>query len=126
MPDIDYSLAALVLVLGATAFWSYRAFKVDLPANLTPFGLIWGAGVVLGVIALVQGTESSGSAITAVILGGMLLFFLLAGGQKADSNPIKVGDKIPEFSAPDDSGGTFESSSLAGSAVVLKVFRGHW
>ena len=57
---------------------------------------------------------------------GSRLFLLMAGRQKSGDHAIAVGDRIPEFSAPDENGEIFESSSLAGGAVVLKVFRGHW
>ncbi len=126
MPDINLGFAAMVIVLVATAIWSYRAFKVNLPDNLAPFAIAWGAGSIMGAIALVQGTDSRGAAITAVALGGLLLFLLAAGKQKSAPGAISVGDSLPEFSAPDENGEIFHSSTLLGDAVVLKVFRGHW
>lgn len=126
MSEIDFGLVAMVLVLGTTAVWSYLAFKANMPKSLAPFGILWSTGFALGAYALVQGTESRGSAITAVALGGMLLFFLSTGRQKSGGGAIAVGDRLPEFSAPDENGDLFHSSSLAGSAVVLKIFRGHW
>ena len=126
MSEFNLSYAGLVLVLGATAIWSYRAFKVDLPSNLMPFGLAWGICLALGAMALLQGTENGGAAITAVALGGTLLFFLSTGKQLNGSNAIKVGDRLPDFTAPDENGEPFDTNSLAGSAVVLKIFRGHW
>jgi hypothetical protein len=126
MSGISLGFAALLLVLGATVVWSYRAFKVDLPKDLGGFAAAWGVGAVIGVIALFQGTANPGAAITAVVLGGLMLFLLKTGRQKSGDRAIAVGDRIPDFSAPDENGEIFESSSLAGSAVVLKVFRGHW
>ena len=78
------------------------------------------------MVALVQGTANTGAAITAIALGGTLLFLLIAGKQKGTGGAIAIGDRLPEFSAPDDNDEIFESSSLAGGAVILKVFRGHW
>ena len=126
MAGISLGLAAMLLVLGTTSVWSYRAFKLKLPKDLGAFAALWGGGVLLGLLALFQGTADRGYAITAIALGGTLLFLLIAGKQKSDGSPIAVGDKVPAFSAPDENDEIFESSSFAGSAVVLKVFRGHW
>lgn len=126
MTGISLGMAALILVLGTTLIWSYLAFRVRLPDDLGAFRTGWGGGVLFGAFALFQGTANQGAAIAAVIVGGLLLYLLIAGKQKSGDKPIAVGDMIPAFSAPDENDEVFESSRLAGSAVVLKVFRGHW
>ena len=56
----------------------------------------------------------------------MFAFLAATSGQQAEANIIQVGDRIPAFSAPDDSGVIFDSAALAGHPAIIKFFRGHW
>ena len=126
MAGISLGLASMILVLATTAVWSYRAFKVNLLKDLDVFAILWIIGILMGGFALVHGTADEGAAITAVSVGCFVLFLFAAGKQKGTGGAIEIGDALPSFSAPDENNETFESSSLIGGAVILKVFRGHW
>jgi hypothetical protein len=62
----------------------------------------------------------------AAALGGLFFYLVMTGAQRADETHIGVGDKLPAFSAEDDSGALFDSAELAGQPALLKFFRGHW
>jgi hypothetical protein len=117
---------ALALVVPTTLVWAWLAFKVRVPVNRMPFLALWGGGAALGVIALLQ-SGGSVSAWVAAGLGGSLVFLALTGGQRATApDSVKVGDRLPAFTAQDEHGQPFDSRSLAGNPLLLKFFRGHW
>ena len=123
MPTLG--LIALLVVLGTTVRWFWRMWRVNIPKVPYLFQSIWGVGFVLGIVALRQGSGGSAAG-WAVGVAGLLLFLSSTGAQKVTGEMINVGDTLPAFTAPDDSGETFDSTSLAGSKVLLKIFRGHW
>ena len=50
-----------------------------------------------------------------------------AGDDDLFSPPVDTdGDTIPDFTALDEFGQTFDSSALAGHPVLIKFFRAHW
>ncbi len=122
---LTLGLIALLVVLGTTVRWFWRMWRVNIPQTPYLFQALWGAGFVLGIVALQQGSGGSVAG-WAVGVAGLLLFLSSTGAQKVTGEMIKVGDSLPAFTAPDDSGETFDSTSLAGSKVLLKFFRGHW
>ncbi len=123
---IDLGLLGLLVILGTAGTWFWRAWRVNIPTSTPyPFIILWALGLVLGFVALVGGTES-GYAAWAVGVGIALLYLIFTGAQKVSDTMVSVGDKIPAFTATDDQGEPFDSSSLAGSRVLIKFFRGHW
>ncbi len=58
--------------------------------------------------------------------GAFLCFLVGISAQKLAADGIGVGATLPDFSAPDENGETFELSSVAGKPLLLKFFRGHW
>lgn len=83
----------------------------------------------LGVFAYIKGTGLLGAAppAFAILIGLFLPFTMYISPQVVDdSRAIKVGDIIPQFTAPDGSGGSFDSRSLNGHLVLIKFFRAHW
>jgi len=115
-----------VLIIVATAVrWFWRAWQVNVPSTPYLFQALWGVGLALGVVALYQGAGDP-FAPWAVGLALMFLYLVSTGAQKVDGTGVNIGDTLPQFTAPDDSGETFDSASLAGSRVLLKFFRGHW
>jgi len=123
---IDLGLLGLLIILVTTGTWFWRAWRVRIPTSTPyPFIMLWALGLVLGIIALMGGTESSYAA-WAVGVGVSLLYLIFTGAQKVSDTMINVGDQIPAFTGTNDEDETFDSSSLAGSRVLIKLFRGHW
>jgi peroxiredoxin len=79
------------------------------------------AGFVLhpGIIGYVAGG-------LAVVLALLFLFVTKASDLTAQQPAIAVGDSAPDFTAPDANGQQFWLSSLRGSPVLLKFYRGYW
>ncbi len=123
---IDLGLLGLLIILVTTGTWFWRAWRVRIPTSTPyPFIMLWALGLVLGIDALMGGTESS-YATWAVGVGVSLLYLIFTGAQKVSDTMINVGDQIPAFTGTNDEGETFDSSSLSGSRVLIKFFRGHW
>ena len=120
------ALLALLLVLSATIAWAVAAYRLTMPDNRTPFIAAWSCGALLGLAALLFGLPGRGAAITALVLGGLLLFLAAASRQKLAAEAIAVGDTMPAFVGLDQNGDTFDSASVAGTPLLLKFFRGHW
>ena len=99
---IDCGLLGLLVVLGTMGLWFWRAFQVNIPISTPyPYILLWAIGVALGIVALVDGTES-GYASWAVGVGAFLLYTMFTGSQKVSDNMINVGDQIPVFTGVND------------------------
>ena len=121
-------IVAACLVGGSTFFFFRAAFGLRLAKNRSPYVVAWVTGALLGVLAL-----SQGGGLFPGILAGLAtfvgaLFTMLVGisAQQVAANAITVGSPLPAFSAPDEHGGTFSSSSLEGKPALMKFFRGHW
>jgi len=121
----NLGLASLLVGLVVTARWFQLAWRVDIPRNPSTFRVLWGIGLLLGIAALVLGSND-GFAPWGVGVGVLLLYLSFTGAQRADGELVEVGDAIPAFTGVDDSGAEFDSASLKGSRVLLKFFRGHW
>ena len=115
-------------VLGTGVAWFKRMNAVAIPENRIGFLSAMVAGLVLGVIAFMQGPGWIGGipAGLAVLLGGFFCFTFVISPQKGGPGKLLIGDPIPAFSAPDDNGEIFSIASLSGSPFLLKFFRGHW
>ena len=117
--------ASLAIVLATLVRWFTRAWRVNVPNTPYFFQALVGLGFVLGIVAL-NIDASPVAAGWAVGLAVLFVYLTSTGAQKVRGATVDVGDQLPAFTAPDDSGGVFDSSSLGGSRVLLKFFRGHW
>ncbi|MEM1436686.1 MAG: hypothetical protein AAGG11_21735 [Pseudomonadota bacterium] len=125
---LSLGLAALALVVGSGVLWFRAARVVALPENRSFYVAVWFAGVVLAGLSLIgsPGWVGGIAALVALLGGALLLFTVAISRQRIGDASIRPGSRIPEFSAPDEHGTHFESSSLAGQPLLLKFFRGHW
>jgi hypothetical protein len=128
MSTTALGLLSLALLVGSAAVWFRGAMRVAVPENRTVYVVIWFTAAALGVTSLVMGVGWVGgiaAGISAVV--GLLLCMLVGiSRQRVGENGITVGATIPAFSAPDDEGESFESTSLSGHTALIKFFRGHW
>jgi hypothetical protein len=120
-----FGLAVLVLT---TVTWFRLAIAVAIPNNRTAFLMLWAFAAVLGVSSFFSENPDwlSGILGTLATVGGIGLLFLYMLRKQGVGEPISVGDKMPEFTAVDEKGLTFESTTTAGSPILVKFFRGHW
>ena len=126
MTVIPYlGLFAFILILATATRWFWRELRVNVPRNSNTFRALWATGLVFGGVALYQTPEDTFAA-WAVGLGLLLVYLVSTGAQKVSGEMINVGDALPAFTALDEQGESFDSSSLAGKPVLLKFFRGHW
>ena len=122
-------IAALALALGTTWLWFYMTGTVGLPETRAGFVAAWLLAVALGVFAYIKGTSLPGGLPPALgmLVSCFLLFTVYISPQTLDTTrSIKVGDTIPQFTAPDGQGEIFDSLSLNGHLVLIKFFRAHW
>jgi len=120
---------ASAVVLGASIFLWIRALKrVEIPSNRGGFVAAWLVAAGLGVAALLAEPGWLGGipAGLAVFASSFFLLTVAIGRQKVADGAIQVGAAIPDFTATDEHGETFDSRSLAGHPVLIKFFRGHW
>jgi cytochrome oxidase Cu insertion factor (SCO1/SenC/PrrC family) len=84
--------------------------------------------VALGALAFAAGPGWLGGALAALTVAGGSVFLatLAISRQVGGSGAFRVGERVPDFTAPDESGAPFNLSSLAGRPLLLKFFRGHW
>ena len=122
-------LFALVLVLGTAVTWFYMTGYTGLPDDRTLFAVVFLAAAALGVFAYFKGVSLPGAIppALAILIGLFLPFTMYISPQTLDTaRSIEVGDTIPHFTAPDDTGQTFDSAALHGHLVLIKFFRAHW
>jgi len=126
-PDV-HGLIPFVLVIGVGFLWFRAMFKVEIPTNRARFIAAMAVVAVLAISALMTdaGLTSKIPAGFAALGSALFLFTFAISKQKAGTAAIAVGDVMPEFSAVDEHGKPFDSSSLTGHPVLIKFFRGHW
>ncbi len=125
--DALRALSALVLIVGTTSLWFRAAKALRLPENRSYYVVAWIAGVGLAIFSLSGSPGWWGAvAVIALLVGLPMLVPMAVSRQSTAGWTIHPGASLPEFSALDDRGARFESSSLAGQGVLLKFFRGHW
>lgn len=119
---------ALALAVGTTFVWFRQVRLVAIPENRTLFVGLWALAIALGVAAFVKRTRWFGgiAAALGILVGAFLPFTVAISRQEVAPNSIQVGETIPAFTALDDRGQLFDSSSLAGQLVLIKFFRAHW
>lgn len=118
---------ALAMVAGGMVWWFRRVGRVQVPQNRTPF-LAWSIlGGVLAVFAIADGSGwTTWLPAGAALLGALFVVATISISRQKVEGALGVGDAMPVFQAPDESGALFDSASLAGRPVLLKFFRGHW
>ena len=119
---------ALGLALATTVVWFRQVRLVAIPENRAVFLALWLLAVGLGIATFVKRTRWFGgiAALAAIVVGAFLPFTVAISGQEVAPNSIRVGESIPRFTALDDRGERFDSTSLAGQLVLIKFFRAHW
>jgi tellurite resistance protein TehA-like permease len=122
---LSLGIVALIVVLMTMASWFWRAYRVDIPKSPKAYMFILFGSLALGVAAVVQEPGVS-AASWAIGLSAMMLYLLSTGAQKTSNTMVRVGTTIPAFISVDDSGDAFDSTSLTGSRLLIKFFRGHW
>ncbi len=122
------ALVAAAIVVAALVFWFSLVKRVALEGRRwIPLGLI-GAAVLLALASLAQGPGWGGGVVAGLtaVLGSGFLFLALLAPQSKQAPAVALGEPLPDFTAPDESGEPFSLASLAGRPVLLKLFRGHW
>jgi hypothetical protein len=120
-----FGIAGLIFVVATTVRWGWRLWRVNVPPTPYLYQALWASGIGLGIMSLYL-TSGDPYAPWAIGVGGTLLFLSATGAQKVDGNMIEVGDTVPIFTAPGEDGEVFDSSSIAGTPLLIKFFRGHW
>lgn len=122
------ALAALVLAVGCTMVWFGLNRNVALPGDRTFFVLVWLSAAALAITALVMKAGWFGRIVSvpALVIGLFFPFTVSISEQVLPPGTIQVGDTMPSFSAPDDTGQIFDSERLRGNPVLIKFFRAHW
>ena len=128
MPEAFLSLVSLVVVALSLGLWIRALKRVEIPENRSGFVAAWVVAAGLGLAALAGQPGWLGALLAgcAVFVSAFFLFTVAIGAQKVGANAIRVGDTIPDFTATNEKGETFDSKSLAGHPVLIKFFRGHW
>ena len=119
---------ALALIVGATVHWFRRALNVSLSGSRAPYVGAWALGAVLGVVALFgqPGWLGGVPAGLAAFAGFFLLGLVAISRQQVAPDAVRVGDRLRDFTAPDEQGEPFTLSGIEGRPILLKFFRGHW
>ena len=128
MIDAILGFASLGVIVLSVHFWIRALKRVEIPENRGFFVAAWVGAGALGVAALLGEPGWLGGIPAAFSVFASLFFVgtVAIGGQKVAGDAIRVGATIPDFTATDEHGTTFDSRSLAGHPVLIKFFRGHW
>jgi len=130
MIDSGLPLAGLAFGLIVSAFVLFQRFiaRVEIGRRRWLLNTLVTAAIVSAIAAFAQGVGIAGGLLSGLsLLVGTAYFVLLAlAGQSKQPPAFVVGGPLPDFTAPDETGATFDLSSLAGRPVLMKFFRGHW
>ena len=128
MNPTHIGILALLLVVASGILWFRAAMAVRLPENRSAFVATWIGGAILAIASLASGAEGWTliPAVLALVAAVFFLFTVAISRQEVEDHAIAVGGSLPDFSALDEDGQTFDSADLAGRPVLLKFFRGHW
>ena len=124
---ITVALLGLAVLAATTIAW-FRLAGVLAAENRFFFLILWTLALVLGVGGLfAPGADFISAGIGATVgLGALGMLGVYNLGRQRARGSVGVEDVIPQFTALDDAGVTFDSASLAGKPALLKFFRGHW
>lgn len=125
---VALGFASLAVTAVAVFFWFRAIRRVEIPDDRRPFVGAWALAVALGITALLGSPGIIGRAPAIFGLGTavVFLFTVAISRQKLGVDAIRVGDRIPSFTAIDENGAAFDSESLSGHLVLIKFFRAHW
>jgi hypothetical protein len=128
MSALALAMTALAIMSFSGVLWFAWMRRVQIPEDRTGFVLGWVAGLLFAIAALSRGAEGFAlvAAILAILASALLLTTVSISRQKVAPGAIAVGRPIPDFSALDEHGREFQSSSLRGHPTLIKFFRGHW
>lgn len=128
MHDAGLAWIGLAIIVVATTIWFRRAKAVALTGSRVPFVAAWAAGALAGLVALFghPGFVGGTVATLALVSGALLLGLVAVSPQAVASNAIRVGERLRDFTAPDEHGQPFTLSQSFGRPILLKFFRGHW
>lgn len=126
--SVGLGFASLAVTLVAVFFWFRAIRSVAIPDDRRPFVGAWLLAVALGIAALLGSPGRIGRvpALFGAGTAGVFLFTVAISRQKLGADAIRVGDRIPSFTATDEHGEVFHSESLSGHLVLIKFFRAHW
>ena len=118
------ALLSLFLMAGAVIWTNItgRPLPPDVERGIALAGLILSGSALFAH----PGAIGYGIAGVAFAVSGFFFFLTFMSGLPDQGAAIAVGSKVPDFSGFDSDGREFRLSSLAGSRVLLKFFRGTW
>ena len=119
---------AFGLLVVTTVLWFRRARAVDLTGSRVGYVAGWAGAAGLGAASLASEPGWIGGGLGGLgLVGGALLVTLVAvSRQQAAPDVVRVGTKLPVFTALDDDARPFTLSGIEGRPILLKFFRGHW
>ena len=122
------SIVALGLNMGNGAVYWPKVKALRVPLRPVGHQAVMVLGIVLAVMAFWRGVGLVGgtAAILALLAGGMFLFFTLTSRVPKKVPSVAVDQPAPNFTTMDADGSHFTLSSLNGTPVLLKFFRGGW
>lgn len=128
MNGLTLSILAFGIVFATGFRWFRLISAVALPKNRGLFIASMLAGVACAIAALLQSPGVVGVIFSslAILLGGFFVIFWAISAQKGGTGALQLGEPLLHFSAPDQLGNAFDSSTLDGRPILLKFFRGHW
>ena len=128
MTDTTLGFLSFALLATSVALWARNIRRVEIPKNRSGFVAAWLTAGMLAITALAGDPGWLGGipATLALIASTFFTFTVAIGKQKVGDRVIRVGDTIPDFTALDEFGQTFDSRALAGHPVLIKFFRAHW
>jgi len=119
---------SLILAVGTGAIWFRKIKAVEIPESRAPFIAAFAAAALLGVASFALGNGLLGgiSAGVGIAFGGMMAGLRAISKQDDKEPAVRIGERILDFTAPDEEGNAFTLASLDGKPFLLKFFRGHW
>lgn len=128
MNGVYLSILGFAVVFATGFRWFRLVYAVALPSNRIGFLASMTVGICFAIAGIVQGAGLAGGVLStlAILLGAFFIFTWSISKQVGGSGKFQPGSPLLAFSAPDQEGNTFESSTLDGRPILLKFFRGHW
>ena len=115
--------------------WRHSFQTNNSPVIRWPYQTCWAVALICAITAIALAftvelttTENASNWVLCLVtifasVRAQIIVLTSAVGAK---KPIQIGDRLPSFKLPDDTGKEFTSSSLNGHLTLIKVFRGHW
>jgi hypothetical protein len=133
-PSLLAAAAGALAVVGSWVLYLATVPSGRVPARPVGHMVVQGLGTTAALSSLWLAVPGGFMAVIMAIsvaspalIMGPLFFFLLSQRKTPIGRlTVRVGDRLPEFSAVDSSGAPFRSPQLAGQRILLKFFRGHW